>query len=197
MHQDLTNSASSDVDRTSTFQLHGVLVRVFGTGVLLIGESGIGKSECALDLVTRGQKLIADDVIKVQRTSDGPVGKAPDLTYGLLEIRGLGIFNVQKAFGGDSTLDGSSIDLCIELRKDADVERIGNFVHEYEIGGDKIPRFILPVTPGRNLATLVETAVRLFLNRYNGAAAGDSLLAADKGHVAPVRNSDGNNHNRK
>ena len=187
MLQDKTRPASSDsAEAERRLQLHGALVRVFDIGVLLIGESGIGKSESALDLVTRGHQLIADDVVDVQSTGDGPVGRCPEVIYGLLEIRGLGVFDVRKAFGEEAMLVSSSIDLCIELRKNADIERVGNFVHEFEIAGQKIPKFILPVTPGRNLAILVETAVRLYLNRYNGAAAGDSLLAADKDHVAAV-----------
>ena len=179
MLQDRIRPASSDSGKAEKLQLHGALVRVFDVGVLLIGESGIGKSESALDLVTRGHQLIADDVVDV-RESDGELtGRAPEMIYGLLEIRGLGIFDVRKAFGDGATNPRSSIDLCIELRKDADVERVGNFVHHHEIAGRRIPRFILPVTPGRNLAILVETAARLYLNRYNGAAAGDNILAAD------------------
>jgi HPr kinase/phosphorylase len=185
MHQDITKPASPDSDRPATLQLHGVLVRVFGTGVLLIGESGIGKSESALDLITRGHQLIADDVVDVTGTSDGLVGRAPETIFGLLEIRGLGVFDVRKAFGYGATLTESSIDLCIELRKDADAERVGNFVHEYEIARRRIPRFIMAVTPGRNLAILVETAVRLYLTRHDGAAAGDALLAEDQGQTAP------------
>lgn len=186
MHQDITKPASSNGETTTTLQLHGVLVRVFETGVLLIGESGIGKSESALDLITRGHQLVADDVVDVLKKGRDLVGRAPEMIYGLLEIRGLGVFDVRKAFGDGATLLGSSIDLCIELRKDADIERVGNFVHEFEIGGQNIPKFILPVTPGRNLAILVETAVRLYLNRYTGAAAGDNLIAEDTDRVAAV-----------
>lgn len=185
MLQDKIRPASSDSGKAERrLQLHGALVRVFEIGVLLIGESGIGKSESALDLVTRGHQLIADDVVDVEVTEAGLLGRAPEMIFGLLEIRGLGIFDVRKAFGDGATKSRSSIDLCIELRKDADVERVGNFVHEHEIANYHIPRFILPVTPGRNLAILVETAVRLYLNRYNGAAAGDSLLAADHDQIA-------------
>ncbi len=191
MHQTLTKSAPSGGERTATLQVHGVLVRVFGTGVLLIGESAIGKSESALDLITRGHQLVTDDVVDVVKTGQDLIGRAPEMIYGLLEIRGLGVFDVRKAFGEGATLTQSSIELCIELRKDADVERVGNFVHEYEIAQQSIPKFILPVTPGRNLAILVETAVRLYLNRYNGAAAGDNLLAADTDHFTAALPSDG------
>ena len=186
MHHRITSPEPSDSERTNKLQLHGVLVRVFGTGVLLIGESGIGKSESALDLITRGHQLVADDVVDVRKTGPELIGRAPEMIYGLLEIRGLGVFDVRKAFGDGSTLAQSSIEICIELRIDADVERVGNFVHEFEIAEQKIPKFILPVTPGRNLAILVETAVRLYLNRYNGAAAGDNLLAADTDHFAAI-----------
>jgi HPr kinase/phosphorylase len=159
-------------------RLHGGLVRVFGVGMLLTGESGIGKSECALDLITRGHLLVADDVVDVELSSDGPVGYAPDVTYGLLEIRGLGIIDVRRAFGDAWVCKRSSVDLCVEFRKDVEGERLGNFVERTEILGSPIPKLVIPVTPGRNLAILVETAARVFLQRDTGAAAGDALLAA-------------------
>jgi len=158
-------------------RLHGVLVRVFGAGILLIGESGIGKSECALELISRGHRLIADDAVDISVSGHRLLGRSPEATSSLLEIRGLGVFDIEKTFGPEAVLPESSIDLCVELRKGTDDPRVGNFVHEEVVGGESIPKFIVPVTPGRNLAVLIETAARLLLNRHNGAAAGDALLA--------------------
>lgn len=170
---------AADIRNETPLRFHGVLVRVFGAGILLIGESGIGKSECALDLITRGHKLVADDAIDIHAGAVGLNGSATEITFGLIEIRGLGVINVQKAFGDDVVCEASSIDVCVEFRKDSESERVGNFVHEHEICGRTVPKFILPVSPGRNLAILVETAARLFLKRDHGAAAGDALLAND------------------
>lgn len=158
--------------RSAKWQMHAVLVRVFDIGTLLIGESGIGKSECALDLVTRGHRLVADDAVKIFVESSRLVGKAPDLTRYLLEIRGLGIINVPELFGESAVCDRSEIDLCIELRKwtEATSNPLGDAIVEYHIAGGAIPKFVLPVSSGRNLATLVETAVRLYRNGASGEA---------------------------
>ena len=160
-------------------RVHGVLVRVHGVGVLLIGESGIGKSECALELISRGHRLVADDAVDVAPAPNELIGTAPHSTSNLLEIRGLGVINVENTFGAEAISKSSTIDLCVELKKAVDVERVGNFIHEETIGGLPISKFILPVTPGRNLAVLVETAARLLKNRHRGAAAGDALLAGN------------------
>lgn len=176
MHQDITKPASSDGDKAATLQLHGVLVRVFEMGVLLIGESGIGKSESALDLITRGHQLVADDVVEVFKVEDELRARAPELTFELLEIRGLGVINVNRAFGSAAVCKDSTIDLCIELQKDADVERLGNILYETEIADVLVHKFVIPVSSGRNLATLIETAVRLHINRDAGATAAELLI---------------------
>src|SRR5215213_557291 len=169
MHHDIIKPAPSDGYTPATLQLHGVLVRVFDTGVLLLGESGIGKSESALDLITRGHQLVADDVVEVfVDDAEAIRGRAPELTFELLEIRGLGVINVSRAFGDAAVRDMSTIDLCIELQTDSDVERLGDLVQEKEIAGVRIHKFVVPVSPGRNLATLIETAVRLHVNRDAG-----------------------------
>ncbi len=168
-------------------QVHGVLVRVFGTGVLIIGDSGIGKSECALDLVSKGHKLVADDVVSIAASGDGSlVGTTPALTRELLEIRGLGIINIRTLFGNSALEDHSEIDLCVELRRNVEVERIGNVMIEHELGGYCRPKFILPVTPGRNLSTLIETAVRLFRQLENGSNASDLLIERHSAVLNPV-----------
>lgn len=177
MHQQPGKPASSDEKVSTTLQLHGVLVRVFDTGVLLIGESGIGKSESALDLISRGHQLVADDIVEVSQADGSLVGRAPELTFELLEIRGLGVINVSRAFGEAAVRSHSSIDLCIELQKDdVDVERIGNVVCEKEVLGVAVHKFVIPVSSGRNLAILIETAVRLHINRDAGAAAAELLI---------------------
>ena len=156
-------------------QLHAVLVRIFDTGVLLIGESGIGKSECALDLITRGHRLIADDAVAVFSADEQRlVGTAPPLTKRLLEIRGLGIINVPEVFGDAAFLEESTIDLCIELRRQVEPRPLEDVVSNYELAGSKLPKFVLPVSTGRNLATLVETAVRL--HRIGGTSKASELL---------------------
>jgi HPr kinase/phosphorylase len=160
--------------------LHGGLLGMYGLGVFLQGESGIGKSECALDLITRGHHLIADDAVWVRKIGDKLEGTAPELTYEHLEIRGLGIINIRELFG--ITAIGKrlkKIDLCIELRRREDVrevERLGLETQEEEIFGLKIPKFVLPISSGRNVATLVETAVRVHLLRIAGYDAAQKLV---------------------
>ncbi|MEO8042250.1 MAG: hypothetical protein ABI646_06565 [Acidobacteriota bacterium] len=155
-------------------QLHAVLVRVFDTGVLLIGESGIGKSECALDLVTRGHRLCADDAVEIFAKHDLLIGKAPSLTRHLLEIRGLGIINVAEIFGEQAVCDEWEVDMCVELRRSVEATPLENAARSYEIVGVVIPKYVLPVSSGRNLATLVETAVRL--HRHEGSSKTAELL---------------------
>lgn len=143
---------------------HASLVIVDGVGVLITGEAGAGKSECALDLITRGHCLVADDVVLIDRTSNTLTGKAPDRFAGLLEIRDIGIFDVRQVFGEDSFASESRIDLCVELKKSEAAEpspRIGAARSETDIFGVKLPHFLLAVTRGRNLMVLVELAVRL------------------------------------
>ena len=176
MDRDKTTPGTPDDSTPATQQLHGVLIRVFGTGVLLIGESGIGKSESALDLITRGHQLVADDVVHVERTDDRLTGSAPELTFEMLEIRGLGFINIKQAFGPGSVNRKSSIDLCVELQKGSDFERPEEIVHHQEILKISIRKFVIPVSSGRNLATLIETAVRLHINREAGDAATERLL---------------------
>jgi len=160
--------------RFTKCQLHAVLVRIFDTGVLLIGESAIGKSECALDLITKGHRLIADDAVEILVLNKTLLGRAPQLTRNLLEIRGLGIINVPEVFGEGAIAEESTIDLCVELKKWIDAEPLEDVVSQYGLAGSILPKFILPVTPSRNLATLVETAVRV--HRIGGTFKASDLL---------------------
>jgi HPr kinase/phosphorylase len=161
---------------------HGVLLDAYGLGVLIEGESGIGKSECALDLIQRGHRLVADDTVEVRRT--GPqqlVGSAPELLREHMEVRGLGIINIRDLYGVSAIWHGpKTIGLLIRLERWAqmkEVERLGVEETKIEILGVKIPRVLLPVSPGRNLATLVETALRVHLLRLRGYNAAQHFVA--------------------
>lgn len=160
--------------------VHGVLMGMYGLGVLLLGESGIGKSECALDLITRGHALISDDIILIKRIGDKLEGTSPELTFEHLEIRGLGIINVRDVFGGSAIgKQKKTIDLCVKLEKwdeVEEVERLGLETDEEEVFGVKLPKFLLPVSPGRTTSTLVETAIRVHLLRLNGYDAAQKLI---------------------
>jgi len=158
---------------------HGVLMEMYGLGVLIVGDSGIGKSECALDLITRGHRLISDDTIILKRIGDCLEGSSPELTYEHLEIRGLGIINVRDLFGVSAVGEPKPIELVVEVKRwidAADVERLGLDRQEEEIFGVKITKFVLPVGAGRNLSTLIETAVRIHLLRNSGFDAAKTLV---------------------
>jgi HPr kinase/phosphorylase len=160
---------------------HGVLLDIYGLGVLLEGASGIGKSECALDLIARGHRLVSDDVVEVRRVgAERLVGTAPELLREHLEIRGLGIINIRDLFGVSAISTAKSIDLSIKLERwDAasEVDRLGIDAQIVEILGVGVPQVLLPVSPGRNLSTLVETAVRVQLLRVRGYDAAQEFVA--------------------
>jgi HPr kinase/phosphorylase len=172
---------------------HGVLLDAYGLGVLIEGESGIGKSECALDLIGRGHRLVADDTVEVRRVSaEQLTGSAPELLREHMEIRGLGIINIRDLFGVSAIWSGAKvIGLSIRLERWGalkEVDRLGVEERTVEILGVRVPQVLLPVSPGRNLATLVETAMRVHLLRvrgYNAArdfvARHDALLARSEG----------------
>lgn len=144
--------------------IHGVFVNVGGTGVLIVGDPGIGKSECALELVTRGHRFIADDVIELSRSGDILVGSAPERFAGLLEIRGLGIIDIKQVFGVDSFEPSHQIDLCVELfdEKPAEIrDRIGGVKTWLDLLNAKIPKIDILGGRNRNIPLLVETAVKL------------------------------------
>jgi HPr kinase/phosphorylase len=160
--------------------LHGVLVGIYGIGVLILGESGIGKSECALDLITRGHNLISDDSVIIKRIGNKIEGSSPELTREHLEIRGLGIINIREIFGVSALgKEKKQIDLCIELKRWnllEEVERLGLEMREEDIFGLKLPKFVLPVSSGRNLSTLMETAIRVHLLKISGFDAARELI---------------------
>ena len=142
--------------------IHGVLVDVFGEGVMIMGESGIGKSEAALELIKRGHRLISDDVVQISKVSDVTlVGSAPDITRHFIELRGIGIIDVKTLFGIESVENTHSIDLVIKLEewdKDKLYDRLGLEEEYTEFLGNKVVCHSLPIRPGRNLAIIVETA---------------------------------------
>ncbi len=149
-------------ERTPT-RIHGTLVEVVGVGVLLLGRSGIGKSECALDLVMRSHRLIADDVVIIGNDDEGqPVGWSHELVRHYLELRGIGIVHVPSLFGESAVAERGAIDLVIRLEawKDEDVDRLGLDRESERIGGAEVAMIRLPIAPGRNVASLVEVAAR-------------------------------------
>jgi len=143
---------------------HGVLMDVYGVGVLLTGESGMGKSETALELIKRGHRLVADDVLEIRRVAENRLsGTAPALTKYLMEIRGIGIIDVRYMYGVGAVIPEKSIDLVMEMEMWEDgktYDRLGLDEEYVEILGVRIPRIIMPVRPGRNLAIIVEVAAR-------------------------------------
>lgn len=161
MHTVLNLLASMLQPRTS---VHGVLVDVYGAGILLMGESGIGKSETALELVQRGHRLVADDNVDVQRVSaDRLIGKAPELIRHFMEIRGIGLIDVVSMYGVSATISSKSIDLIIKLerwRSDREYDRLGIQNEKETILDVEVPCITIPVAPGRNLAIIVEVAAR-------------------------------------
>ncbi|MBQ4482192.1 MAG: HPr(Ser) kinase/phosphatase [Lachnospiraceae bacterium] len=156
--------------------IHGVLVDVYGEGVLITGESGIGKSEAALELIKRGHRLITDDVVEIRKVSDETlVGSAPDITKHFIELRGIGIVDVYALYGASSIEETQNIDLVIRLEdwdKDKDYDRLGLEEEYTEYLGNKVVCHVIPIRPGRNLAVICETAAinhRLKKMGYNAA----------------------------
>ena len=152
--------------------IHGVLLSIYGKGVVITGDSGVGKSETALELIRRGHVLVADDRVDVTRIHNTIFGKAPEILRGMLEIRGIGIIDVTKMFGASSSLDNSEIDFIIHLEKWDDqkqYERVGIEEEVLEnILGLEIPKTTIPVRDGRNIAVLVESAVTNFNLKLRG-----------------------------
>ena len=160
---------------------HGVLLDAYGLGVLIEGDSGIGKSECALDLIVRGHRLVADDLVEIRRLgADYLLGSAPELLREHMEIRGLGIINVRDLYGVAAVSGPKQLGLSIRLERwnaAREVERLGIDERTVEILGVNVPHVLLPVSPGRNLSTLVETALRVHLLRLRGYTAAENFVA--------------------
>jgi HPr kinase/phosphorylase len=165
-------SAALDVYLAPRTVIHGVLMDIIGLGVLIVGESGIGKSECALDLVVRGHRLVADDAVELRARAEAfLIGVCPELTRHHMEIRGLGLINVQDLFGVASTRRSKRVELVVQLERwdpAREYDRLGIDETHYETLGVRVPMIRMPVAPGRNLAILVEVAARNQLLRYGG-----------------------------
>ncbi|RII30684.1 MAG: HPr kinase/phosphorylase [Geobacter sp.] len=155
-----------------TTHLHGVLVDVMGVGILLTGKSGIGKSECALDLVIRGHRLVADDMIYIKKKMPAAlVGQSIESIQHLMEIRGLGIINIKDLYGVSSIREKKIIDILLELVEwdpSHEYDRIGLDDHRSVILGVELPHIIIPVRPGRNMGSIIEVAARNFLLKGMG-----------------------------
>lgn len=151
-----------NVELAPCISIHGVLVDVFGEGVLLMGESGIGKSEAALELIRRGHRLISDDVVEIRKVSDESlVGSAPNITKHFIELRGIGIIDVKTLYGVEAVRDTHSIDMVIKLEewnRDKEYDRMGLEEEYTEFLGNRVVCHSIPIRPGRNLAIIVETA---------------------------------------
>ncbi|MCI5938069.1 MAG: HPr(Ser) kinase/phosphatase [Eubacterium sp.] len=177
-----TSSFSSEVTRWLKVELaprisiHGVLVDIYGEGVLITGESGIGKSEVALELIHRGHRLVSDDVVEIKKVSDATlIGSAPDITRHFIELRGIGIIDAKTLFGVESVKDTQAIDLVIKLEewdKDQEYDRMGLEENYIEYLGNKVVCHSIPIRPGRNVAIICESAAVNYRQKkmgYNAA----------------------------
>jgi HPr kinase/phosphorylase len=171
--------------------LHSVLMDVFGLGVLIMGESGIGKSECALDLIDRGHRLVADDVVEIRRIGDVLIGASPDLTRYHMELRGLGVINIKDIYGVSAIRMSQRVELVVNLERweaGREYDRLGLHGEKFLILGIELPLIRMPVAPGRNTAILVEVAARNQLLKERGYDAArrfaervDDMLAGRRG----------------
>jgi len=158
---------------TPQLVLSGGLLTIFGQGILIMGDSGVGKSESALELISRGHLFVSDDVVQIQKDADGKlVGSAAPLSRNFMEIRGLGIINIQKIFGNKSICSKTRIDLIVMLRRwkaGKEYDRLGlKFPESRKILSVTVPKITIPVAPGRNIATLIEVACKVFMLKKKG-----------------------------
>ena len=159
--------------------IHGVLVDIYGEGVLIMGESGIGKSEAALELIRRGHRLVTDDVVEIRKVNNNTlIGTSPDITRHFIELRGIGIIDVKTLFGVECVKEKQSIDLVIKLedwKKDKEYDRLGLEEEYTEILGNKIVCHSIPIRPGRNLAVICEAAAVNYRQKKMGYNAAQEL----------------------
>ncbi len=171
--------------------IHGVLVDVYGVGVLIMGESGIGKSEAALELIKRGHRLVTDDVVEIRKVSDETlVGSAPDITRHFIELRGIGIVDVKSMFGVQSVRETQNIDLVITLEewdREREYDRLGLEETYTEFLGNKVVRHSIPIRPGRNLAIIVESAAVNHRQKQMGYNAAQELYKRVQENLAKKR----------
>jgi HPr kinase/phosphorylase len=159
--------------------MHAVLVNVFGVGVLITGESGVGKSESALELIKRGHQLVADDVVEIRRVTDNRlIGTAPETVRHFMEIRGIGIIDIRAMYGISSVMMNTAIDMEVHLepwKEKKEYDRLGLDEETTSIMGVEVPHLVMPVKPGRNLAIIIEVAARNFGLRKMGYSAAREL----------------------
>lgn len=163
---------------------HGVLMEVFGVGILLTGKSGVGKSETAMELIKRGHRLIADDSVIIKEIANELYGTAPDIIRYFMELRGIGIINVKSMYGSGSVLDEKKIQLMIQLenwQNGKEYDRVGDEMSTASYFGIKIPKLTIPVSPGRNLAIIIEVAARNFRLKSMGYDASEELITRSIG----------------
>ena len=176
------------VELAPVISIHGVLVDVYGEGVLITGESGIGKSEAALELIKRGHRLVSDDVVEIKKVSDETlVGAAPNITRHFIELRGIGIIDVKTLFGVESVKNTQSIDMVIQLEewnKDTEYDRMGMEDKYMEILGNKVICHQIPIRPGRNLAVIVESAAVNYRQKKMGYNAARELYNRVQANLA-------------
>lgn len=161
-----------------TLTMHGVLMDMFGVGVLITGHSGIGKSENALELVQRGHRLVADDAVIIKRVNDRLIGTAPENIRYFMEVRGIGIINVRNMYGVGAVKLTKVIDMVVELEKWDDTkeyDRLGSFQDNIKILDHDLPKIVVPVRPGRNLAIILEVAARSHRLKSMGFSALEEL----------------------
>ena len=174
--------------------IHGVLVDVYGEGLLITGESGIGKSEAALELVKRGHRLVSDDVVEIKKTNnDELIGTAPDITRYFIELRGIGIIDVKTLYGVQSVEESQSISLIIKLEewdREREYDRLGLEEQYEEILGNKVVCHSIPIRPGRNLAIIVETAAINHRQKQMGYNAAHELYRRVTGNLQKKREED-------
>ncbi len=174
--------------------VHGVLVDVYGEGVLITGESGIGKSEAALELIKRGHRLVSDDAVEIRKVSDDTlIGSAPDVTKHFIELRGIGIVDVKTLFGVSSVKDTQSIDLVIRLEewsKDKEFDRLGLEEQYTEYLGNKVVCHNIPIRPGRNLAIICESAAVNYRQKKMGYNAAQEFYKRIQENFAKKREED-------
>lgn len=200
MTKKATSAFSADIIRWLNVQLapcisvHGVLVDVYGEGLLITGESGIGKSEAALELIKRGHRLVTDDVVEIRKVSDDTlVGNAPDITKHFIEIRGIGIVDVKTLFGVSSVKDTSQIDLVIRLEewsKDKEYDRLGLEEEYADYLGNKVACHSIPIRPGRNLAVICESAAVNHRQKKMGYNAAQELYQRVQNSLAKRRDEE-------
>ena len=168
-----------NVQLAPCISIHGVLVDVYGEGVLITGESGIGKSEAALELIKRGHRLVSDDVVEIRKVSDVTlIGSAPDITKHFIELRGIGIIDVKALFGVSCVRDTQSIDLVIQLEdwdKDKEYDRLGLEEEYTEYLGNRVVCHRIPIRPGRSLAVICESAAVIHRQKKMGYNAAQEL----------------------